>query len=337
MDRNNPVWREYLKAIIRIQIDAGRRGRRARRGRPADLLDRVRRLLLQGLHEAVPRVPAGAVRQSSCRRTLEGTDLDDLPLRLVAARAWVRLQGEPRDDAAVLGLHPVPAQDDRRVLRRAVRLHQGVRALQGPRRPGLAATSTTSRLTTTRSSRRWTSSSPRWTATSYRQPSWCRYAAGFARGKPVIVVENPYGGVPLRSCCRSSRTGKGYDLFRMMQYEAAALGINMSVPYGAWMGSVIEDSFWAPHDVVVEIQDFIADHEDDALQHRDLLRGRGRLQRPERVRLVRSATARGDGSRSGARATAWSSRSSRSTWSCSPRACCARTRSRSRTSRSTGP
>jgi hypothetical protein len=48
----------------------------------------------------------------------------------------------------------------------------------------------------------------------------------------------------------------------MMQYEAAALGINMSVPYGAWMGAVIEDSFWAPHDVVVEIQDFIADHED---------------------------------------------------------------------------
>jgi hypothetical protein len=47
----------------------------------------------------------------------------------------------------------------------------------------------------------------------------------------------------------------------MMQYEAAALGINMSVPYGAWMGSVIEDSFWAPHDVVVEIQDFITEHE----------------------------------------------------------------------------
>ena len=23
MDRNNPVWREYLKAVIRIQIDAG--------------------------------------------------------------------------------------------------------------------------------------------------------------------------------------------------------------------------------------------------------------------------------------------------------------------------
>ena len=29
------------------------------------------------------------------------------------------------------------------------------------------------------------------------------------------------------------------------------------------MGSVIEDSFWAPHDLVVEIQDFLADHERD--------------------------------------------------------------------------
>src|SRR5262249_7541872 len=96
--------------------------------------------------------------------------------------------------------------------------------------------------------------------TSYRQPSWCRYAAGFAGGKPVIVVENPYGGVP-PELLPKLKAGKGYDLLRMMHYEAAALGINMSVPYGAWMGSVIEDSFWAPHDVVVEIQDFIAGKE----------------------------------------------------------------------------
>jgi hypothetical protein len=99
-------------------------------------------------------------------------------------------------------------------------------------------------------------------STSYRQPSWCRYAAGFASGKPVIVVENPYGGVP-PDLLPKLKAGKGYDRFRMMQYEAAALGINMSVPYGAWMGSVIEDSFWAPHDLVREIQDFQADHEEE--------------------------------------------------------------------------
>ena len=26
MDRNNPVWREYLKAMVRIQVDAGAHG-----------------------------------------------------------------------------------------------------------------------------------------------------------------------------------------------------------------------------------------------------------------------------------------------------------------------
>lgn len=40
------------------------------------------------------------------------------------------------------------------------------------------------------------------------------------------------------------------------------MGVNMTVPYGAWMGSVIEDSFWAPHDVIIEIQEFLARHED---------------------------------------------------------------------------
>jgi hypothetical protein len=47
----------------------------------------------------------------------------------------------------------------------------------------------------------------------------------------------------------------------MSLYEAAALGANMSVPYGAWMGSVIRDSFHPPHELCVEIQHFLAAHE----------------------------------------------------------------------------
>jgi hypothetical protein len=39
------------------------------------------------------------------------------------------------------------------------------------------------------------------------------------------------------------------------------MGSNMSVPYGSWMGSVIEDSFYAPHDLASEVQEFLADHE----------------------------------------------------------------------------
>lgn len=35
----------------------------------------------------------------------------------------------------------------------------------------------------------------------------------------------------------------------------------MSVPYGAWMGSLIQDSFNPPHELCVEIQTFLAEHE----------------------------------------------------------------------------
>jgi hypothetical protein len=96
--------------------------------------------------------------------------------------------------------------------------------------------------------------------TAYKQPAWYRYAAGFGRGKPVVVVENPYGGV-VPELVRDLKRGKSHDLLRMSMYEAAALGANMSVPYGAWMGSVIEDSFWPPHDVCAEVQQWLAEHE----------------------------------------------------------------------------
>ena len=123
--------------------------------------------------------------------------------------------------------------------------------------------------------------------TRYRQPAWYRYVAGFAGPKPVVVVENPYGGV-VPELVANLKVGKGYDLFRMSLYEAAALGANMSVPYGAWLGSIEQDSFYPPHELCVEIQDFLADHE-RALQPADLQRRRGRLQHRERFPARRPA------------------------------------------------
>ena len=96
--------------------------------------------------------------------------------------------------------------------------------------------------------------------TRYRQPAWYRYVAGFAGPKPVVVVENPYGGV-VPEMVANLKAGKGYDRFRMSLYEAAALGANMSVPYGAWLGSIEQDAFYPPHDLCVEIQDFLAGNE----------------------------------------------------------------------------
>jgi len=58
------------------------------------------------------------------------------------------------------------------------------------------------------------------------------------------------------------KVGCAHDRFRQSLLEAAALGANMSVPYGAWMGSVIQDAFYAPPEVAVEIQSFLADHEE---------------------------------------------------------------------------
>jgi hypothetical protein len=96
--------------------------------------------------------------------------------------------------------------------------------------------------------------------TLWRYPEWYRYAAGFAGRKPLVVVENPYGGIVLEMV-EGLKRGRMYDRFRQSLYEAAALGVNMSAPYGSWMGSVVEDAFYAPHDLVTEIQTFLADHE----------------------------------------------------------------------------
>ena len=83
--------------------DPGRRRSRrhpARRGRAADGCLPVRRVLLQGLHEGLPRPSAGA-GQPALPADLDGMDLARLPLRRVAARARLRLQDGPRVDAPV--------------------------------------------------------------------------------------------------------------------------------------------------------------------------------------------------------------------------------------------
>ena len=88
-----------------------------------------------------------------------------------------------------------------------------------------------------------------------------RYIAAFGGDKAVCISTNPYGGV-LPDLLPKLNRGRDFDRYRVMLYEAAAMGVNLSVPYGAWMGSVIEDAVWAPHEETVEIQDFLADHED---------------------------------------------------------------------------
>lgn len=97
--------------------------------------------------------------------------------------------------------------------------------------------------------------------TLFRQPYYYRYCAGFAPDKPVIIAENPYGGIIPRLLEMLDR-GRGYDLYRILLLEASMYGCNMSIPYGGWMGNSIKDSFWAPRELTAGIQDFLVAHEE---------------------------------------------------------------------------
>ena len=258
MDRNNPVWREYLKAIIRIQIDAGVQGVQldeadlpyfANRYGGCfckDCMKQFRAYLRALPADRFPADLAGTDLQSfhygqwlldrgyDFKSNQESTPLfwDYLRFQRGAiARYFAELTDYARDYAAGKG--------------RTVKVSGNIYRLAPHYYP--FARHVDVLITETDNQ-------------GFRQPAWNRYAAGFAGDKPVVAVENPYGGVVI-DLGEKLKVGRAYDQFRMMQYEAAALGINMSIPYGAWLGSVVHDSFQPPHELCVEISRFLTDNE----------------------------------------------------------------------------
>jgi hypothetical protein len=257
MDRNNPVWREYLKAVIRVQIDAGVAGVQLDEAElPLTSLQyggcfckdcmKGFRGYLRDLDEQLPSELAGTDLDSFHygEWLLERghdfqTDRESAPLfwdylrfqREAITRYFAEVADYAREYAASKGREVLVSGNFFNLFDQYY-----------PLAPKVDLVITEMRNTT------------------YRQPDWYRYVAGFAGEKPVVVVENPYGGV-VPELVERLRAGRGHDLFRMSLYEAAALGANMSVPYGSWLGSVIEDSFYAPHELCVEIQTFLAEHE----------------------------------------------------------------------------
>lgn len=258
MDRNNPVWREYLKAVIRIQVDAG----------------------VDGIQLDEAELPMGAFQYGACfckdcmkgfREHLgslpagrSGSELDGLDLDGFHYGDWLLERGydfkADRESTPLFGHYYVfqclaikryfaELADYAREYARSVGREIIVSGNFFNLEPMYLALTDDVDLVITEMRN-----------TTYRQPEWYRYVAAFAGDKDVVVVENPYGGV-VPELINLLAEGKGHDLFRLSLFEAAALGANMSVPYGSWMGSVIEDSFYAPHGLATEIQSFLADHE----------------------------------------------------------------------------
>jgi len=258
MDRNNPVWRDYLKAVIRIQIDAG----------------------VDGVQLDEAELPLGALQYGSCfcKDCMKGfrayllaqtpaerdPQLEGVDLAAFHYGQWLLERGydfkEGRESTPLFG-------DYYRYQCLAIRTHfkeladyirgygrqQGREVLVSGNFFNLdphylpLADEVDLLITEMRN-------------TTYRQPEWYRYVAGFAAGKDVVVVENPYGGV-VPELVEELKRGRGHDLLRLSLFEAAAMGVNMTVPYGAWMGSRIEDSFYAPHELAMQVQAFLAEHD----------------------------------------------------------------------------
>jgi hypothetical protein len=256
MDKNNPVWREYIKAIIRLQIDAG----------------------VQGVQLDEASTPLGTIQYGACfcRDCVRGfrdhlASLSPAELDRATGGEAIDLAGfDYRQYLLQHGLDPAVTKADTPLflayydyMRRVVVLtfneladyaHAYARA-QGrevlvsgniynmfPYLNGvmehLDVIVTEARNLT------------------FRQPEWYRNAVGMAQGKELVVVENPYGGIVQRLVRRLDK-GEAYDAARLLAYEAAAMGSNMALPYGAWMGSVVQDSFSLPDTLAVEIQSWL--------------------------------------------------------------------------------
>jgi hypothetical protein len=256
MDRNNPVWREYLKAILRIQIDAGVDGivfdtpdlplvsvwyggcfckdcvtgfrafLRELPERPAE----VKGTDLEGFHYGEWLLERGFDFKSS----RETTPLFMEYLRFqrqAVARHFGELADYAREYGKNLGRRILVSGNFYDLFPHFYALEPKCDVLVTERK------------------------------TRYRQAAWCRYAAGFGGDKPVVVIEDPYDSL-IPPLVEKLARGGGRDLFRSSIYEPAALGVNMTVPYGAWLGSVVRDSFFAPPELVTEIQAFLADHDE---------------------------------------------------------------------------
>ena len=207
----------------------------------------------------------------------------DVPLRRVAAGAGLRLQDGPRADAAVRRLLPLPVRARSRATsaswpttRASTAASEGREVLVSGNFFNLDPISTsrwptTSTWSSPRCATRRTGSRPG-TATSPASPaprtSWS------SRTRTAASC---------RSWSSSWSEGKGYDLLPAVALRGAALGANMSVPYGAWMGSTIEDSFYAAARPVGRDPD-VPGRPRGAVQAAHAPRGRRRLQRREHPR-----------------------------------------------------
>ncbi|PDQ36020.1 MAG: hypothetical protein B5766_02430 [Candidatus Lumbricidophila eiseniae] len=251
-DRNNPVWREYLKAVIRIHIDAG----------------------VPGIQLDETDVPLLSLRYGGCycKDCIKGfrsylQDLKECPAELAEVSLdnfdyglWLLEQGYRTGTAPQT--FPLYGHYTRF---QTIAIAETFRELTAYVREYAASKGHPVRI-----AGNFYDCAPYYDAmvdevdvlvtemreTTYQQPWYFRHGVGLARGKPLVAVENPYGGVT-EELLEKLQEGRARDLFRLTIFEASAMGANMSLPYGSWLGTEVKDSYWVPRSLAVEVGQFL--------------------------------------------------------------------------------
>lgn len=253
-DRNNPVWREYLKAVIRMQIDAGARGIQL------DETDTPMSALRFGGCFCKDCVKEFRAYLSALPPAELPEELADTDLTAFDYRAWLLERGHKAgENPRGLPLY----QHYSRCLQLAI-----ARTFEELSR--YAKEYAASKGVEIRIAGNFYDCAAYWDPmvdhvdvlvtemreTRYQQPWYYRHGVGLSRGKPLVAVQNPYGGVTA-ALLSKLQEGRAHDLFRLTIFEASAMGANMSLPYGSWLGTEIKDSYWAPKSLVVETGQFL--------------------------------------------------------------------------------
>lgn len=254
-DRTNPVWRAYLKKVMELQIDAGAR---------AIQLDET-------------ETPLGTLRYGGCfcrdcmasfREYLQALPDDERPVELDGVdlttfdyAAWLRTRGHgARENPRALPLYQHLSRCLQLTIPRTfAELADHARAYGAAQGVEVAVAGNffdcapmydpfvdlVETLVTEMKQ------------TREQQPWWFRHAVGMARGKPVVAVENPYGGGIMERLVADLERGRGADRFRTTILEAAAMGATMALPYGSWLGNEIEHSYSVPRHLAVETGQYL--------------------------------------------------------------------------------
>ncbi len=257
--RNNPVWRDYLKKVMAIQIDAGVEG-----------------IQLDEAELPITSMGAGGCFCKDCMKqfraylqgrkkagTLDPKLYKDIDLNTFDYRQYV-LEGSyqhPNDSPLMRDYYEFQMRAVKKHFTELVDFARDYAKKKYSRDIWLSGNFFTCMPVYYPFENTVDVVITEMDHTLFRQPHWYRYISGFSGNKPIIVAENPYGGI-IPMLAEKLENGKGYDLYRLLQLEANVYGCNMSVPYGGWMGNTIKTGFWPPRDVTEEVQTFLCNHDD---------------------------------------------------------------------------